>query len=112
MLDADTVRTYVFELAGVEDDDADADAGADTKVDSSTSPASTTTSDDARMNDGSGGSDGSPDSGRGSRAPLRLASISATRGPGSHTRGRLGAGAGAGIHRRGANIGPDVNSAR
>jgi hypothetical protein len=53
-----------------------------------------------------GGSDGSSDNGgRGSDVLLRLASISATRGPGSHTRG------GAGTHRRGADIGPGVNSA-
>lgn len=99
----------VFELpAGVEDDDADVDAGADgdadTKVDSSTRPASI--SDDARLIDGLGGSDGEPDNrGRGSQVALRLASISATRGPGSHTRG------GAGTHRRGADVGPVVNSA-
>jgi hypothetical protein len=107
----DALCACVFELVGVEGDDADADA--DTKVDSGTTrPASTTTSDDARVNDGLGGSDGSPDnSGRGADVPLRLASISATRGPGSHTRGGLGAGAGAGTHRRGADIDPDVNSA-
>ena len=102
MLDVDTVRTCVFEfeLADVEDDDDDDDADANgdadtgTEVDSGTGPASTTTSDDARVNDGSsGGSDGSPEpnSERDSRARvplvLRLASISAARGPGSHTRG-------------------------
>jgi hypothetical protein len=59
LLDTDAVfRTCVFELTGVEYDDADAEAGtdadADTKVDSSTRPAST--SDDARVNDGLGGS--------------------------------------------------------
>jgi hypothetical protein len=82
LLDTDAVFcACVFELTGVEDDDADAEAGtdadADTKVDSSTRPAST--SDDARVNDGLGGSDGEPDKrGRGSDVPLRLASISAT----------------------------------
>jgi hypothetical protein len=114
LLDTDAVLwACVFELAGVDDEDADADAGAvaDAKVGSGTTrQASTLTSGDARVNDGLGGSDGSRDnSGRGSDVPLRLASISATRGPGSHTRGGLGAGAG--THRRGADIGSDVNSA-
>ena len=50
LLDTDAVFcACVFELAGVEDDDAEADADANTKVDSSTRPAPT--SDDARVND-------------------------------------------------------------
>lgn len=49
LLDADTVRACVFELAGGEDDEADADTGenAGIKADSGTSPASTITSDDS-----------------------------------------------------------------